>query len=139
MQYVDAFKKRALNPEHPVQKGTAQNPDVYFQGREAANKYYQAMDLFLFPSLYEGLGMVMIEAQCAGLPCIASTEVPENAKVSDKVAFIELSQPTKVWADKIEDAIKQDRKTDVERIKNAGYDIVTEAKKLEQKYLDLAK
>ena len=43
MQYVDAFKKRALNPEHPVQKGTAQNPDVYFQGREAANKYYQAV------------------------------------------------------------------------------------------------
>ena len=43
LQYVDAFKKRALNPEHPVQKGTAQNPDVYFQGREAANKFYQAV------------------------------------------------------------------------------------------------
>ncbi len=37
------FKDRALNPEHPVLRGTAQNPDIYFQGREAANKYYEAI------------------------------------------------------------------------------------------------
>jgi len=37
------FKDRALNPEHPVLRGTAQNPDIYFQGREAANKYYDAI------------------------------------------------------------------------------------------------
>ena len=43
MKYVDEFKKRALNPEHPVQKGTAQNPDVYFQNREACNKFYEAV------------------------------------------------------------------------------------------------
>ncbi|MDE5616648.1 MAG: pyruvate:ferredoxin (flavodoxin) oxidoreductase, partial [Clostridia bacterium] len=41
--YIDEFKKRSLNPEHPVQKGTAQNPDIYFQNREACNKYYQAV------------------------------------------------------------------------------------------------
>ncbi len=37
---VDRFRREALNPEHPVQRGTAQNPDIYFQGREAANTYY---------------------------------------------------------------------------------------------------
>ncbi len=42
MEAVKAFRRRALNPEHPHQRGTAQNPDIYFQGREAANKYYQA-------------------------------------------------------------------------------------------------
>jgi pyruvate-ferredoxin/flavodoxin oxidoreductase len=42
MDAVKAFKARALNPEHPVQHGTAQNPDIYFQGREASNKYYMA-------------------------------------------------------------------------------------------------
>lgn len=42
MDYIDDFKQRALNPEHPVQKGTAQNPDIYFQNRETANKYYDA-------------------------------------------------------------------------------------------------
>ncbi len=42
MKDVEDFRSRSLNPEHPVQKGTAQNPDIYFQGREAANKYYEA-------------------------------------------------------------------------------------------------
>lgn len=43
MDAVDAFRKRALNPNHPVQRGTAQNPDVFFQAREASNKYYNAI------------------------------------------------------------------------------------------------
>ncbi len=42
MKYIDDFRARALNPEHPTQKGTAQNGDIYFQNREACNKYYQA-------------------------------------------------------------------------------------------------
>ena len=43
MPYIDEFRKRSLNPEHPVQKGTAQNPDIYFQNREACNSYYDAV------------------------------------------------------------------------------------------------
>ncbi len=43
MADIEDFRKRALNPEHPVQKGTAQNPDIYFQNREACNKYYDAV------------------------------------------------------------------------------------------------
>ena len=43
MDAVEAFRNRALNPEHPVQRGTAQNPDVFFQAREACNKYYDAI------------------------------------------------------------------------------------------------
>ena len=43
MKYIEDFRARALNPEHPVQKGTAQNGDIYFQNREAANKYYEAV------------------------------------------------------------------------------------------------
>lgn len=38
---IDAFRQRAMNPEHPEMRGTAQNPDIYFQGREAANLYYE--------------------------------------------------------------------------------------------------
>ena len=40
---LKAFRARALNPEHPVTRGTAQNPDIYFQTREAANKFYNAV------------------------------------------------------------------------------------------------
>ena len=42
MKDIEDFRARALNPEHPVQKGTAQNSDIYFQNRETANKYYEA-------------------------------------------------------------------------------------------------
>lgn len=43
MEAVDEFRRRALNPEHPVIRGTAQNPDIFFQSREASNKYYEAV------------------------------------------------------------------------------------------------
>jgi pyruvate-ferredoxin/flavodoxin oxidoreductase len=43
MKSVEEFRNRALSPEHPVTRGTAQNPDIYFQGREAANTYYEAI------------------------------------------------------------------------------------------------
>ena len=43
MKYVEDFRRRAINPEHPDLRGTAQNPDIYFQNREAANKYYEAV------------------------------------------------------------------------------------------------
>jgi glycosyltransferase involved in cell wall biosynthesis len=59
-----------------------------------------AMDFFLFPSLYEGLGLVFVEAQAAGLPCIASDVVPEEADtVKPLVQRLSLSQPASEWAE----------------------------------------
>ena len=43
MDAVDAFRKKALNPNHPCQRGSAQNPDIFFQAREASNPYYDAL------------------------------------------------------------------------------------------------
>jgi glycosyltransferase involved in cell wall biosynthesis len=61
-----------------------------------------AMDVFLFPSLYEGLGLVLIEAQAAGLPCIFSDVVPEEADlVKPLIRRFSLSEPASVWADAI--------------------------------------
>lgn len=61
-----------------------------------------AMDVFLFPSLYEGLGLVLVEAQAARLPCIFSDVVPEEADViKPLVRRISLSQPASVWADAV--------------------------------------
>ena len=111
---------------------------VNFLGqRNDANDLYQAMDVFLFPSLYEGLGMVMIEAQCSGLPCLASTEVPIIAKVSEKAFFMDLNDNIKDWIKLINKVIKGDRKIDLNIIKQSGYDIDTEAKKMEDKYNEL--
>ena len=50
---VDDFRRRALNPEHPVARGTAQNPDIYFQGREAANRFYDAVPDIVYGCMKE--------------------------------------------------------------------------------------
>ena len=75
---------------------------VMFLGqRSDANRLYQAFDIFLLPSLYEGLGMVLIEAQTSGLYCYASTEVPVIAQVTDNLQFVPLSNGPEIWTKKI--------------------------------------
>lgn len=114
--------------------------NVKFLGqRSDANELYQAMDLFLFPSLYEGLGMVLIEAQCAGLPCIASIEVPQIAKISDKFVFENLKENPKKWADICLKFLKEKsiRKISEKSLNIQNYNIKNEAKKLKNKYNDL--
>lgn len=54
--------------------------------------YYSAMDVFFFPSLKEGLGMSLIEAQASGLPCVAGKNIPKDAKVSDNFVFIDYDE-----------------------------------------------
>lgn len=97
----------------------------------------QMMDVFVFPSLTEGLGIVLVEAQTAGLPCFASKNViPEEAAVTDLVEFISLEESAKSWADKIlKVENQQKRQTRISMVQNAGYDICVEAKKLEEFYL----
>ena len=113
---------------------------VKFLGqRTDVNELYQAFDTFIFPSLYEGLGMVAIEAQASGLPCVASTEVPSIVKVTDCLEFLELEDTINTWKNTILEKINIKRKNYVTEIKKAGYDIKIEAKKLEKKYIELSK
>ena len=113
---------------------------VKFLGqRNDANELYQAFDEFFFPSLYEGLGMVAIEAQASGLPCVASTEVPGIARVSENMEFLELEDTIGTWKNTILEQLKLKRQNNIKNIKQAGYDIKTEVKKLEEKYIELSK
>ncbi|MCI8568947.1 MAG: glycosyltransferase family 1 protein [Bacilli bacterium] len=109
---------------------------VKFLGqRNDVNELYQAFDVFLLPSLYEGLGMVAVEAQCAGNYCICSTEVPSIIKMTDSVEFLSLNDKTNLWVQKILNCnmIREDHS---QEIKEIGYDIKTEAKLLEKKYFN---
>lgn len=69
--------------------------------REDIDVLLQAMDIFLFPSLYEGLGIALINAQCTGLPCIASTGVPLEADLTGLVKYISLHAPITEWVDEM--------------------------------------
>nr|WP_321262497.1 glycosyltransferase family 1 protein [uncultured Sphaerochaeta sp.] len=96
----------------------------------------QAMDVFLFPSLFEGLGIVAIEAQANGLPCIVSDSIPQEVKMSELLTFVSLKKPTEYWAQQVLSHYKEIRRAgDVEQIKKAGYDIIESAQALQAFYL----
>lgn len=107
---------------------------VLFAGNHAdVYRYYQAMDLFLLPSLFEGLGIVNIEAQTAGLPCFSSDKVvaPE-CKVTDLMHFIPLEDSPEQWASIILQTIRQGlpRADRAAEVRAAGFDIEDTAKQL---------
>lgn len=97
-------------------------------------RYYNAMDLFLLPSRYEGLGIVNIESQASGLPTIVSTNVPKEAKVSNLIQYIPLERPASYWAEQIMKAKKVERKDAYQEVINHQYDINSATKKLEKIY-----
>lgn len=111
---------------------------VIFTGSvDNVNEYIQAMDVFLFPSLYEGLGMVLIEAQSAGLDCFASEyNVPSEANVTGLVQYIPLENNAEVWAKKIINSnLNTKRENYNQKVKDSGYDIISNAKRIEKFYL----
>ena len=113
---------------------------VKFLGqREDVNELYQAMDVFVLPSLYEGLGMVLIEAQCSGLPCICSTEVPKVAKVTKNLTFVSLNESVEKWACLIKKLTTSQRKIELKELTEKKFDIQKESEKFVKKYIVLDK
>ena len=113
------------------------NDDVLIlPNRTDIEKIYNAMNLFILPSLFEGLGIVLIEAQCTGLPCLTSADVvPKIAQVSDELLkYVPLSESPEVWAQKAEKLLKTDfnRSKGCECVREAGFDINKEALRLEK-------
>lgn len=110
---------------------------VVFLGiRDDIPHVLHAMDVFLFPSHHEGLGIAFIEAQAAGLECIASTGIPTSAVCTDRAERLPLDSP-QCWATKAIGAYNRTRNQRDDRInavKDAGYDITQIAAQLEEFY-----
>ena len=109
---------------------------VQFLGvREDVNELMQAFDLFLLPSLFEGLPVTMVEAQAAGLPCVISDKVPIQCDITGNVQVVALEEQPEVWAEKIlQYAEGFERKDTQELVEQAGFDIGQNAKWLETFY-----
>ncbi len=110
---------------------------VKFLGqRNDANELYQVFDIFLLPSLYEGLPVVGIEAQTAGLLCCFSNDMTKETKVLEFTSFLSLNDSPKEWSDKILNLYKNHRRIDCRKeISKNGFNIQIEVKKLNKKYL----
>lgn len=83
----------------------------------------QAADVFLFPSLYEGLGIAVLEAQAAGLPCVISDVIPRQASVTDLVQAVSLDTPAEQWAECVLEQAKMPRKNTFSDLVKAGFDV----------------
>ncbi|MDC7286908.1 glycosyltransferase [Blautia schinkii] len=118
---------RACIKEKTEKLGIASN--VHFTGvRNDVGRLLSGMDLFLFPSLFEGLGIALIEAQTNGLPCLVSDVIPEEAKICNCIE-LSLNKSAKEWSEvALRDVHRESDAYDL--VKNAGFDLDIESTKL---------
>jgi glycosyltransferase involved in cell wall biosynthesis len=106
----------------------------WFGRRCDVPRLMMAMDAFVLPSLFEGLGIVLIEAQASGLPCVTSANVvPDLVKITDRLRFVELNSGPKAWARAVvEIAPCMERESGCAAVVGTPFDISTEARRMEK-------
>ncbi len=117
-----------------VKSLSLENDVIFYGTTDKVNEVLQAMDTFVMPSHHEGLGIVLIEAQCAGLYCTASTAVPSLAQITANMQFISLEETSEKWADAILSAQAQPVNTD--DILDCRYNVTKTAQFLQNFYLE---
>lgn len=108
-----------------VKKSKIDKNVLFFDSRNDVNELLQAFDIFLFPSKYEGLGIVAIEAQCSSLQVVCSTNVPKEVAITDNIKFMELN--VKRWVMCLDTYSKINKRQIVNEklLYDSGYDINT--------------
>lgn len=132
-----AEKNNIKNKVHQLQL----DDSVIFTGvRSDVNRLLQAMDIFVFPSLFEGLPVTMVEAQAAGLPCVISDMVPDECIITDNLVTVKsLSDSCEEWARHILSRVNTVRDDTSDQIKEHGFDISETSKWLEEFYIEKSK
>ncbi len=104
---------------------------VYFLGnRDNIYDYYQAMDYFVYPSRYEGLPGTMVEAQASGLKCVMSDTICREVAVTELVHTMDIRADAALWADYIRETADYQRKSHVEEMQKAGFDVNGQAERM---------
>lgn len=116
---------------------------ILFMGRRSdIGQLMSAMDMFVLPSLYEGLGIVLVEAQLNGLPCIVSDEAfNDEVAIIPHISRLSLNKDASAWAALMHEKsmLTQQRHISASFAQQSGYDMATEIKRLEEFYLHEAK
>lgn len=124
---------RQLTEERLKNKGLWEHTSI-IQDRKDIPEIMSAMDVFLFPSRWEGFGNVLIEAQSVGLHCVISDKVPKSAIVSDNVTVVGLNESIQEWIENLKnDAPRESVVSDISR-----YDMANSIAKLQHIYTDIA-
>lgn len=105
--------------------------------RDDVEDLYQAMDVFVMPSLFEGLPVVGVEAQASGLPCLFSDKISKEVLIANNSRMISLNASVEEWGRSILSISKKRNYKANEELRNARYDIKSESKKLCSWYLEL--
>ena len=124
------------NIEEMVKKLGIEEKVFFLGAREDIPDLLQAMDVFCLPSRFEGLGIVGIEAQAAGLTCFASDTIPRELAVTKNCEFLPLTEAKK-WAEKILMVNLKTRSDTLEQIEAAGYEINSQIKNIYEYYISL--
>lgn len=111
---------------------------IFIGQRNDVERLYNAMDIFIFPSLWEGLPLTLVEAQASGLPCIVSANVTRDVACTETVIYKDLSDGIESWAETIKklksDTTLRNSNSIADSLKNKCFDIMTEAEKLRKIY-----
>lgn len=110
---------------------------IFFGVTDKIERLLWAMDAFVFPSLFEGLGIAVVEAQAAGLPVFCSEHVPEEARVTSQFHTIRLCESPLRWADALLAASipDTDRAAGADQVREAGFEIDDVAREIQEAYL----
>jgi glycosyltransferase involved in cell wall biosynthesis len=114
------------------------NKVVFYGATNQIDQLYWAMDIFVFPSQFEGFGIVAVEAQAAGLPVLCSEAVPLEAIITDQVTQLNLSAGAKKWSEKLLKMNFAERISSSTKVAEAGFDIQAVAERIEAKWRDEA-
>jgi glycosyltransferase involved in cell wall biosynthesis len=108
----------------------------WFGRRSDVHRLMMAMDVFVLPSAFEGLGIVLIEAQASGLPCVTSANVvPGMVRITDRLRFVELNAGPKAWARAVfNEASYTERESGGEAVAGSSFNIRTEALRMEKMF-----